>query len=1005
MDDERSNRSLDDFSRRLYEVLSTAASLRTNETELREDAEPVIREALDKLYGMSALSFTAERRSRRGGRRQYDKLFGGVVVEWEWGGESRRFAGAKQALEYLSDVRADPEEEDAFTAVVCDGTKWGFLAIDPGGPQLDLFQADLKPKDRFEWHDNSPSACRRFLELVASHRKSPITARRLAEAFGPSATAARQVVGLLSEALAGRSKDDRSDTLYREWRRSLDVAYGDLDAVGGELAFTIRDAYDVRVDRSVGEYLFVVHTYFALVARLIAVEVLAISSQEPSSQPTNWEPLDDPDLVGMLSRLENGDIPSGLDIQNLFEGDVFSWYLDAATGNVDLLNGFRQLMATMSTFAFPRVAYGANPATDVLRDLYQVLVPRSLRRSLGEFLTPHWLAESCLVRLREVGADLETGRTLDPTCGTGTFLMPVVKERLSRLRASHGGAVSAREVRLLLESVAGFDINPVAVIAARVNMLLALGDLAAVGPITLPIWRTDSILLPDETLRQSSMLQPRLVGKAWMSLATSLPDPFAVPPLLATAQRMGVLRRALETAMGEADRQQGQEIFIEQLEYEFGAPSATPITTDAQEWADALEVCIHLYDQVRDLADEGRNGVWARIIENSFAPLFTGRFSVIVGNPPWLTWTRLPERWRAATERIWRRYGLWQIPKEAGDRARSQLASTDMAVLVFATALDRYLEVNGVIGLLTPDSLLTGDPGGRAFRRFRLTSGDGQVDLPFRVLHVDNWADVGPFRPDASNRPVFIAARRDESAQYPVPTVKWRRGEGVVQLAAEWAAVKLQLEKTPGSSAPVDRQSPTSAWSFQALGAPALIEGGRNNWEFGKGLDTRGANGVFFVQILQSKRAEGSVLIENGISGRDPTIQITRGWVEADLVYPLLRGRDVQPWSAQPSCYIIAPYKPGLMGELLDEPTFRTKYSRAWRWLRRHRDTLTTRKAPPTRSWDIAGRDWARLDGPLSHMRGQHIVVVREQQQRPAAAVVQARFDEALGRTTGHLVI
>src|ERR1044071_9204168 len=131
MGDERSTRSLDDFSRRLSEVLSTASSHRENETELREDAEPMIREALDKLYGMSALSFTAERKSRRGGRRQYDKLYGGVVVEWEWGGESRRFGGAKQALEYLSDVRADLGEEDVFTAVVCDGTKWGFLAIDP----------------------------------------------------------------------------------------------------------------------------------------------------------------------------------------------------------------------------------------------------------------------------------------------------------------------------------------------------------------------------------------------------------------------------------------------------------------------------------------------------------------------------------------------------------------------------------------------------------------------------------------------------------------------------------------------------------------------------------------------------------------------------------------------------------------------------------------------------------------------------------------------------------
>lgn len=92
------------------------------------------------------------------------------------------------------------------------------------------------------------------------------------------------------------------------------------------------------------------------------------------------------------------------------------------------------------------------------------------------------------------------------------------------------------------------------------------------------------------------------------------------------------------------------------------------------------------------------------------------------------------------------------------------------------------------------------------------------------------------------------------------------------------------------------------------------------------------------------------------------------------------------------------------MGDLLDDSTFRNDYTQAWQWLRRHRQALEARKPPPTRSWNIKGRDWARLDGPLSHMGGQHIVVVRELQQRPAAAVVQARFDAVLGRTVAPLI-
>jgi hypothetical protein len=40
----------------------------------------------------------------------------------------------------------------------------------------------------------------------------------------------------------------------------------------------------------------------------------------------------------------------------------------------------------------------------------------------------------------------------------------------------------------------------------------------------------------------------------------------------------------------------------------------------------------------------------------------------------------------------------------------------------------------------------------------------------------------------------------------------------------------------------------------------------------------------------------------------------------------------------------------------------------------------------------------------MNHMGGDHLVVVREQSQRPAAAVVTSHFDENLGRTASPLV-
>lgn len=138
--------------------------------------------------------------------------------------------------------------------------------------------------EHFLWRENSPAACRQFLELIGSHGQYPITPRTLTATFGPSSELAHRFVSVLAQSLAGRAELDRSDTLYREWRRALDVVYGDLDQADGRLADVVQNAYDVPVSRSVGELLFVIHTYFALTARLIAVELLATSANDPEGR-------------------------------------------------------------------------------------------------------------------------------------------------------------------------------------------------------------------------------------------------------------------------------------------------------------------------------------------------------------------------------------------------------------------------------------------------------------------------------------------------------------------------------------------------------------------------------------------------------------------------------------------------------------------------------------------------------------------------------------------------
>ena len=51
-----------------------------------------------------------------------------------------------------------------------------------------------------------------------------------------------------------------------------------------------------------------------------------------------------------------------------------------------------------------------------------------LRRALGEFYTPDWLAEEAVGRALE-GLDVETAVLTDPTCGSGTFLLQAIARK------------------------------------------------------------------------------------------------------------------------------------------------------------------------------------------------------------------------------------------------------------------------------------------------------------------------------------------------------------------------------------------------------------------------------------------------------------------------------------------------------------------------------------------------------------------------------------------------
>ena len=146
---------------------------------------------------------------------------------------------------------------------------------------------------------------------------------------------------------------------------------------------------------------------------------------------------------------------------------------------------------------------------DLFQHLYQAIFPRPVRHALGEYYTPEWLVREML---DEAGYTGRPGtRLLDPACGSGVF----VTEAIRRIRAQ----VGAEDVlHWIVEGIAGYDLNPLAVLTARANFLIAVGDLLPrSSPIRIPIYLRDSILESKEAPASSGPFDYVVGNPPWIA--------------------------------------------------------------------------------------------------------------------------------------------------------------------------------------------------------------------------------------------------------------------------------------------------------------------------------------------------------------------------------------------------------------------------------------------------------------------------------------------------------
>lgn len=356
---------------------------------------------------------------------------------------------------------------------------------------------------------------------------------RLARDFGAAAPLCRQGVAALVLALQGAGERGRPLTrrALAGWRERYGAVCGyDLEECaprGPQAALAAAFGLPPVTSGTNGALLlFAVHSYFALLLQLLCLDVLAASRGEPSPVARLRGPNAPGEVQRLLEELARGALFPALGVEDLLEGGIFSWYAEAQTPGVEAL--CLELAAALGRYDPQTLDTAAE--LDLLKGLYQALFPRRLRHGLGEYYTPDWLAERVLTQVGYQG-DPES-RLLDPACGSGTFLVAALRRarRAFEARAASTPQEERAWAQRVLRNVVGFDLNPLAVMAARVNYLIALRDVPDLlrqpggALLHIPVYLCDSILAQNGALAQ-------LCAPTWAALGP-LFERAAQPPTL-----------------------------------------------------------------------------------------------------------------------------------------------------------------------------------------------------------------------------------------------------------------------------------------------------------------------------------------------------------------------------------------------------------------------------------------------------------------------------------------
>jgi SAM-dependent methyltransferase len=635
-------------------------------------------------------------------------------------------------------------------------------------------------------------------------------------------------------------------------------------------------------------FLYALETYLNIIVRAITLSKLGVAAGDASSFIKNIESM-----------------------RKVFEPNVFEWFIEALNDPSlprELREGLNSAINTVLD-----VMYNLDLlylTTDMFREVYQNILPPEVRKSLGEFYTSDEVVNEVLdsagLNADTIGELYDRWRSgardtliLDPACGSGSFLVNVVKRIFNSLEGRPLGDI----VRFVESNVVGIDINPFAVEMAKLNLIIAIaGEMIKRGGVYIPselrVYWADSLSRPR---REQSVYKYNTLTIKVPALQKIMGEDSISIPFCTSVEPVMILDEAVKHVTSGKSLVDFIQRAIEELEKECGSLQKNIIVPGLEK----------MYNTLRAIYDSG-NGRVINLLRNIIAvQALVGKCSYVVGNPPWVRIHNLDKN----VLNYLRENYEWVKKKGRGGQSEESIAfdpkfkktkipfaeQIDYSVVFVERGLE-FLKEGGVLSYVITSKVAKATYAGKM-----------REDLieKYTILEIIDYSlyPISLFQ-DVTNYPLIISIKKaspgDKRNNIRV-TVYNTIGSNKSFHLEQW-----MLPLYSGTNYPNKIRSP---W---ALAPPEVIMVLKkiinSSYRLGdlymitRGVETDLNKG--YIGALSDCTSVGTVKLnlEGDIIAE----------IEEPLVYPMVRGEDIDPYNYTPRNYIIFPHDPVSLDPLWD---------------------------------------------------------------------------------------